>query len=560
MIARLTGIGVALLLGVTGLFADTIPGGDVSGNWYRSHSPYYIAGNITIPVNDTLTIEPAVRVNFLGSYSLTVNGWLEAVGTGTDSIHFAGMSSISFIGAPDSSHLVYCGIASSGFGVVCDNSDPVISHSSLDDTYFGIQVVSSGSPRISDCDISNHNVGIQWSASTRGTVSGCAINHCSMGGVRKQAGVLTLTDCVIDYCDWSGVTSSADSLTLIGCTVSHDTGATAGGGVRSINGTLILIDCTICDNSAISRTTEGGGGGVYCQDGTATLTNCTIGCNVVDHYATGPCIGGGGIALYNANATLSRCTIFDNLAAPGCGGIEVYDTSSHSLIVDHCTIDGNYAWHGLLAGKCIGIRGPASAADVTNSIISNNHGALDYPVIYNEGALAAEYSDFYGNDTTLIGGNIPPGFGVLDTTNHNGDSCDVYYNIFLNPMYVDTANRDYHLLAGSPCIDAGDPASPKDPDSTITDMGRYYFNQGSGVAVGPPAPIRLSPYRACPNPFTSFATLPGHEAERFSLYDISGRKVGTYKGDRVGEGLSAGVYFLRTADGSSKPLRIVKVR
>ena len=65
---------------------------------------------------------------------------------------------------------------------------------------------------------------------------------------------------------------------------------------------------------------------------------------------------------------------------------------------------------------------------------------------------------------------------------------------------------------------------------------------------------------AKPNPFTSFATLPGHEAERFSLYDVSGRQVGTYKGDRVGEGLSAGVYFLRSSDNKDKPLRIVKVR
>jgi hypothetical protein len=63
-----------------------------------------------------------------------------------------------------------------------------------------------------------------------------------------------------------------------------------------------------------------------------------------------------------------------------------------------------------------------------------------------------------------------------------------------------------------------------------------------------------------PNPFTSFAIVPGHEAERFALYDISGRKVGTYKGDRIGEGLSAGVYFLRPEGGDAKPLRVVKVR
>jgi len=65
---------------------------------------------------------------------------------------------------------------------------------------------------------------------------------------------------------------------------------------------------------------------------------------------------------------------------------------------------------------------------------------------------------------------------------------------------------------------------------------------------------------AKPNPFTSFATIPGHEAERFSLYDVSGRKVGTCRGDRVGEGLAPGVYFLRSSDNKDKPLRIVKVR
>jgi hypothetical protein len=65
---------------------------------------------------------------------------------------------------------------------------------------------------------------------------------------------------------------------------------------------------------------------------------------------------------------------------------------------------------------------------------------------------------------------------------------------------------------------------------------------------------------AKPNPFTSFATVPGHEGERFKLYDVMGRMVGTYKGDRIGEGLAAGVYFLRSSDNKDKPLRIVKVR
>jgi hypothetical protein len=35
----------------------------------------------------------------------------------------------------------------------------------------------------------------------------------------------------------------------------------------------------------------------------------------------------------------------------------------------------------------------------------------------------------------------------------------------------------------SPCIDAGDPASPEDPDSTVADMGALYFDQPQGTYV-----------------------------------------------------------------------------
>ena len=73
-------------------------------------------------------------------------------------------------------------------------------------------------------------------------------------------------------------------------------------------------------------------------------------------------------------------------------------------------------------------------------------------------------------------------------------------------------------------------------------------------------PVHGVPFSIRPNPFTSFATLPGYEADRFTLYDISGRKVGTYQGGRIGEGLEAGVYFLRADNGNRKPIRIVKLR
>jgi hypothetical protein len=66
--------------------------------------------------------------------------------------------------------------------------------------------------------------------------------------------------------------------------------------------------------------------------------------------------------------------------------------------------------------------------------------------------------------------------------------------------------------------------------------------------------------RATPNPFTSFATIPGHEGERFSVYDISGKMVGAYRGNRIGEGLAPAVYFIKPEDEHGMSLRVVKVR
>jgi len=69
------------------------------------------------------------------------------------------------------------------------------------------------------------------------------------------------------------------------------------------------------------------------------------------------------------------------------------------------------------------------------------------------------------------------------------------------------------------------------------------------------------PFKASPNPFASFVRVPGHSSERFALYDVSGRQVGTYKGDRIGEGLAPGVYFLKgTGPAGAATVRVVKVR
>ncbi len=90
----------------------------------------------------------------------------------------------------------------------------------------------------------------------------------------------------------------------------------------------------------------------------------------------------------------------------------------------------------------------------------------------------------------------------------------------------------------------------------------FRIQPASGVEVTSHFSLLTShlPYRVAPNPFVSFATIPGHERESFALYDVSGRKVGVFKGDKIGLGLSAGIYFLKPEGKDAKPLRLVKLR
>lgn len=86
----------------------------------------------------------------------------------------------------------------------------------------------------------------------------------------------------------------------------------------------------------------------------------------------------------------------------------------------------------------------------------------------------------------------------------------------------------------------------------------------SGVGVEEQTDQRLAVNGQClsvaPNPFTSSATVFGHPKGGFAVYDISGRLIRTYHGDRFGQDLSPGVYFLVSQEEGAKPVRVVKIR
>ncbi len=124
----------------------------------------------------------------------------------------------------------------------------------------------------------------------------------------------------------------------------------------------------------------------------------------------------------------------------------------------------------------------SSGVTITNSIIANN--PRNYAVYFtNSPNTSITYCNFYNNQIrNFHGDSIPPGLGDITNVNINGDSCDIYHNIFLDPLFQAViGDSAFRLTANSPCIDAGDPNSPYDPDGTIIDIGAYYYHYGFGM-------------------------------------------------------------------------------
>ena len=227
-----------------------------------------------------------------------------------------------------------------------------------------------------------------------------------------------------------------------------------------VGSTAVLADFTITGGNAYD------GGGIYCTSSAPTIRDNIITGNVSETY-------GGGISCNYSSAVIMNNTITSNSAYYG-GGIS-FDRYTSSVIKGN-NISGNSAEEGGGIG-CFTFSSPS----ITNNTISRNSAGT------NGGGVYCYYVSSPTVTNTIIWDNTAstdPNISVY-SADPLFNYCDVQGNwegegnIDADPLFVAPDSGDFHLQSNSPCIDAGDPESPLDPDGTISDMGAYYFHQSS---------------------------------------------------------------------------------
>jgi hypothetical protein len=507
--------------------------GPVSGT--LTTGTYRVIEDITVASGDTLIIEPGTTLLFVGPQKLLVEGYLEAIGTESDSIRFlactARWAGIEFnYTGYDEAILDYCYISDSDSGAIqiysynlSLNHCTIRDNSSID--HGGGICCYSADLTIQDCFIySNYSDG-------------------EGGGVYCNGNNLDITNSTISSNaspSHGGISAYYCSGSIENCTVNSNSGEDCGG-ISFQFSDFLLTNCSIEGNAAYNRNDAGG---LLVEYSTVTIENCSI----HDNY-------GSGIIYDDSDVTIFHSFFTDNNPGAGIRGF------SSTIFIENSDIVGNY-YPNTLYGS--GIMSYNDDISLINSIISYNlwHGVkIDSP-----SEVEIAYCNFYDNDNGNFIGDLPPELGVLAMTNLNGDSCDIFYNIFEDPMFISLWEDDFHLMAGSPCIDAGDPESLLDPDSTIADIGAFYYDQ-SGAGIGKESeriiPEMYSLHPPYPNPFNPVTTirfgLPVGSWVRLEVFDICGRltesplqgfrEAGYHEVTFDASHLASGIYFYRIQAG-----------
>jgi len=414
------------------VFAQTpIDAGFVYGTWIADNSPYEINGEITIPNDSTLIIEPGVIVEFQGHYALQVQGRLIAVGTESDSIFFTvadtngfnrsdttlgGWFGIRFIDTPisnDSSKLAYCRME---YGKAVAN----FWHLNAGGAFCAINF---GKIEIAHC-LFIHNLagGSEEELPTGGAI------HLAWSDIIIKESILSHNRAIAG----GAIQYHESNPTFINTTFAHNTARDVGAVSDGGNCISAYINCQFLnnssegpggavsfgyhsyselDNSTFSGNSALSGAGIFAGYSELQITNATFMNNTVTNI-------GAGMSVDSCHVELENCTFRNNNGDVWAGGIHSF--TSDIEILD-CLFEGNSG--GDLSG---GIHADFTQLLVRNSTFSENSANVSAGIHSWYTDLTVKNCTFIENNANHSGAGIHGDYShiVVDSTTFVANTAD----------------------------------------------------------------------------------------------------------------------------------------
>lgn len=330
--------------------------GDVSGTWLADSVTYYVVGDIQIPANETLTIEPGVKVKFEGNFDITVNGTLIAEGTAEDSIEFTTINEVDSVwsgitfksGSSPQSIMRNCYLHRGR--VKEDTTDPLLVATSADTTLRGGALrIENASPTIDSC-VFYDNAACRGGAIGLLSGSQARISSCTFYNnrtLRTEDDWYSLGGAI--FADWYSNSEIVD------CEFYSDS-ARYGGAIYLTGADGWIDSCMIHDNHATHM-----GGGIYIGSGSTTELYEN---DIYNNQAR----NGGGVAIYGFSLPyVHNERIYSNAADTTGGGLFIQDGCNpiilQTLVAENTAPYGGQALHTIASGALINYCTFVSPAD-----------------------------------------------------------------------------------------------------------------------------------------------------------------------------------------------------
>ncbi|MCF7911864.1 MAG: T9SS type A sorting domain-containing protein [Candidatus Cloacimonetes bacterium] len=294
-------------------------------------------------------------------------------------------------------------------------------------------------------------------------------------------------------------------------------------------------------------------------------SDCTIMDNLI-HHNSGSALGAAIELLDVMDIEIAGNLIANNTSSGLTGGISM--TNCFPSIHNNVVVNNTAGTAGAFSIK------QNSAPVIVNNTIANNVGVNGAFLLFNsQPTLVNCIVQSEGNVFAAIASTPTVMYSCL-SGGYTGEG-----NIDVDPMFIapsegygsefDGMTANWQLLAGSECIDAGDPnVIYNDLDDTRNDMGAFGWNGFPDYGLTDtdpetivPAPLEIIAY---PNPFNPSTNLSFNlsEAANVSLevYNIKGQMIETLADRHFDAGnhqitwnadnFASGVYFLKLSSGS----------